>query len=162
MLRRVSEVWVGLPKGETECAWRPFGYYFTGPVRRRGHGLEGVGRHGLVAEGHDEISYSGYRFPPEIIHQAIWLYFRFRLSFRNVEDLLAERGIAVSYETVRCYVSLAPVGSLLDLRISNFAAGKPSNLGISTERILTLDGFFLLHERRSWLLRVGVQTPCAP
>jgi hypothetical protein len=54
------------------------------------------------------------------------------------------------------------VGSHLDLRISNFAAGKPSNLGISTERILTLDGFFLLHERRSWLLRIGVQTPCAP
>jgi hypothetical protein len=54
------------------------------------------------------------------------------------------------------------VGSHLDLRISNFAAGKPSNLGISTERILTLDGFSLLHERRSWLLRIGVQTLCAP
>ena len=40
-----------------------------------------------------EISYSGYRFPPEIIQQAIWLYVRFILSFRDVEDLLAERGI---------------------------------------------------------------------
>jgi hypothetical protein len=39
------------------------------------------------------ISYSGYRFPPEIIQQAIWLYVRFTLSFRDVEDLLAERGI---------------------------------------------------------------------
>jgi transposase-like protein len=39
-----------------------------------------------------EISFSGYRFPPEII-QAIWLYVRFTLSFRDVEDLLAERGI---------------------------------------------------------------------
>src|ERR1039457_5526656 len=48
-----------------------------------------------------EISYSGYRFPPEIIQQAIWLYVRFTLSFRDVEDLLAERGIVVSYETVR-------------------------------------------------------------
>ena len=47
-----------------------------------------------------EISYSGYRFPPEIIQQAIWLYVRFTLSFRD-EDLLAERGIVVSYETVR-------------------------------------------------------------
>ena len=46
-----------------------------------------------------KISYSGYRFPPEIIHQAIWLYLRFTLSFRDVEDLLAERGIAISYET---------------------------------------------------------------
>jgi transposase-like protein len=43
-----------------------------------------------------EISHSGYRFPPEIIQQAIWLYVRFTLSFRDVEDLLAERGILVS------------------------------------------------------------------
>jgi putative transposase len=45
-----------------------------------------------------KISYSGYRFPPEIIQQAIWLYVRFTLSFRDVEDLLAERGIVVSEE----------------------------------------------------------------
>jgi Alcohol dehydrogenase GroES-like domain/DDE domain len=48
-----------------------------------------------------KISYKWYRFPPEIIQQAIWLYLRFTLSFRDVEDLLAERGIIVSYETVR-------------------------------------------------------------
>jgi transposase-like protein len=48
-----------------------------------------------------KISYAGYRFPPKIIQQAIWLYLRFTLSFRNVKGLLAERGIAVSYETVR-------------------------------------------------------------
>ena len=52
----------------------------------------------------NKISYSGYRFPPEIIQQAIWLYLRFTLSLRDVEDLLAERGIAVSYETVRRWV----------------------------------------------------------
>jgi putative transposase len=52
-----------------------------------------------------EISYSGYRFPPEVIHQSIWLYLRFTLSFRDVEDLLAERGISVSYETVRLWVN---------------------------------------------------------
>src|SRR5271155_342506 len=52
-----------------------------------------------------KISYSGYRFPPEIIHQAIWLYLRFTLSFRDVEDLLAQRGIAISYETVRRWVN---------------------------------------------------------
>src|ERR1700726_4442798 len=46
-----------------------------------------------------KISYSGYRFPPAIIQQAIWLYIRFTLSFRDVEDLLVERGIMVSYET---------------------------------------------------------------
>ena len=38
-----------------------------------------------------KISSAGYRFPPEVIHQAIWLYLRFTLSFRDVEDLLAER-----------------------------------------------------------------------
>ena len=47
-----------------------------------------------------KISYAGYRFPPEVIDHAIWFYLRFTLSFRDVEDLLAERGIAVSYETV--------------------------------------------------------------
>src|SRR5277367_3431064 len=52
-----------------------------------------------------KITYSGYRFPPEIIHQAIWLYLPFTLSFRDIEDLLAERGIAVSYETVRRWVN---------------------------------------------------------
>ena len=52
-----------------------------------------------------KISYAGYRFPPEIIEQAIWLYLRFTLGFRDVEDLLAERGILVSYETVRRWVN---------------------------------------------------------
>ena len=46
-------------------------------------------------------TYQGYRFPPDIISQAVWLYHRFCLSFRDVEDLLAERGIIVSYETIR-------------------------------------------------------------
>jgi putative transposase len=43
----------------------------------------------------------GFRFPPEIISHAVWLYFRFSLSFRDVEELLAQRGVVVSYETVR-------------------------------------------------------------
>ena len=51
-----------------------------------------------------KIGYAGYRFPPVIIQQAVWLYARFTLSFRDVEDLLAERGIMVSYETVRRWV----------------------------------------------------------
>jgi putative transposase len=46
-------------------------------------------------------SYRGYRFPPEIISHAVWLYHRFSLSVRDVEDLLAERGITVTYETIR-------------------------------------------------------------
>jgi putative transposase len=46
-------------------------------------------------------SYRGYRFPPAIISQAVWLYHRFGLSFRDVEDLLAERGVTVTYEAIR-------------------------------------------------------------
>src|SRR4051812_10888322 len=45
--------------------------------------------------------YSGYRFPAEIIGHAVWLYFRFPLGLRMVEELLAARGIVVSHETVR-------------------------------------------------------------
>ena len=47
------------------------------------------------------VSYRRHRFPAEVIQHAVWLYFRFPLSFRDVEDLLAQRGIDVSYETVR-------------------------------------------------------------
>ena len=45
--------------------------------------------------------YSGYRYPSKIISHAVWLYHRFTLSFRNIEEVLAARGIAVSYETIR-------------------------------------------------------------
>ncbi len=48
-----------------------------------------------------QISYSRHRFPGSIIQHAVWLYFRFPLSFRDVEDMLAERSIDVSYESVR-------------------------------------------------------------
>ena len=47
--------------------------------------------------------YHGYRFPPEIISHAVWLYHRFLLIFRDVEDLLAESGIVVSHESIRSW-----------------------------------------------------------
>ncbi len=47
--------------------------------------------------------YQRYRFPPEIIQYAVWLYHRFNLSHRDIEDLLAERGVAVSYESIRLW-----------------------------------------------------------
>jgi putative transposase len=50
------------------------------------------------------LCYRRHRFPPEIIQHAIWLYLRFTLSYRDVEDLLAERGLDISYETVRRWV----------------------------------------------------------
>ena len=46
-------------------------------------------------------SYRGHRYPVEVISHCVWLYFRFPLSFREVEELMLRRGVIVSYETVR-------------------------------------------------------------
>jgi transposase-like protein len=51
------------------------------------------------------LCYRRHRFPPEIIQHAIWLYLRFTLSYRDVEELLAGRGLDISYETVRRWVA---------------------------------------------------------
>src|SRR5450432_1837569 len=51
------------------------------------------------------ISYARHQYPPPVIQHAVWLYLRFTLSFRDVEDLLAERGLNISYETVRRWVT---------------------------------------------------------
>ena len=47
------------------------------------------------------LSYKGHRYPAEIINHCVWLYFRFPLSFREVEEMMLERGVVVSYETIR-------------------------------------------------------------
>ena len=49
------------------------------------------------------IDYRGFRYPPELISYAVWLFHRFTLSFRDIEDLMAERGIIVSYEAIRLW-----------------------------------------------------------
>ena len=82
-------------------------------------------------------SYSGYRFPPEIIQQAIWLYVRFTLSFRDVEDLLAERGILVSYETERRWVNHFGPMIAADLRRRR---SKPHTIWHLDEVYLKIDG----------------------
>ncbi|SEL35360.1 putative transposase, partial [Roseovarius nanhaiticus] len=48
-----------------------------------------------------DIRYKRHRFPPQIIAHVVWLYARFNLSLREVEELMLERGIDVSYETIR-------------------------------------------------------------
>ena len=48
-----------------------------------------------------KVRYRRHRFPPEFISYSVWAYHRFALSFRDVEDLLAQRGIIVSYESIR-------------------------------------------------------------
>ena len=84
-----------------------------------------------------KISYNGYRFPPEIIQQSIWLYLRFTLSFRDVEDLLAERGITVSYETVRRWVNHFGPMIAADLRKRR---PKPHTTWHLDEAYLKIDG----------------------
>ena len=51
------------------------------------------------------ISFKRHRFPPDVILHAVWLYLRFTLSIRDVEELLAQRGVEVSREAVRCWVN---------------------------------------------------------
>jgi transposase-like protein len=56
------------------------------------------------------VSFKRRRFPPEVIRYAVWLYCRFTLSLRDVEERLAQRGIEVSYETIRCWtIKFGPV-----------------------------------------------------
>jgi putative transposase len=89
--------------------------------------LGGCGSSGRpVANRMKRISYSGYRFPPEIIQQAIWLYLRFTLSLRDVEDLLAERGITVSYESIRRWIN--HFGPMITADLRN-AGPNPTRVG---------------------------------
>ena len=64
------------------------------------------------------LSFDRHRYPADVIRHAVWLYFRFTMSFRDVEDLLAERGIVVSYETIRCWTLKFGTGVARNLRSS--------------------------------------------
>jgi transposase-like protein len=70
------------------------------------------------------VSYARHQFPPSVIQHAVWLYLRFQLSLRDVEDLLAERGLDVSYETVRRWVT--KFGTVYAKRLR---AGRPKPVG---------------------------------
>ncbi len=94
-----------------------------------------------------ELSYRRHRFPPVVIQHAVWLYLRFTLSYRDVEDLLAERGLDISYETVRSWV--LKFGPVIARRLRQ-RRSRPSDLGIWTrvrrERT-TSNGSAELHRR---------------
>ena len=94
------------------------------------------------------LSYVGYRFPPEIIQHAIWLYLRFTLSFRDVEELLAERGIDVSHETIRRWVAV--FGPIIARRLRAMRP-KPHRTG-------HLDDVFVLNDETGQLTRIQVKT----
>ena len=71
----------------------------------------------------DAISYAGYRFPPDVISYAVWLYYRFPLSLRMVEELLAARGIELTYETVRGWSVKFGLGITRRIRSTTLARG---------------------------------------
>ena len=66
--------------------------------------------------------YKRHRFPPEIIQHVVWLYHRFNLSSRDIEDIMAERGIGVSYESIRlwCIKFGSKYANRLRRRVCNF------------------------------------------
>jgi putative transposase len=100
------------------------------------------------AKGHTDmnaaITYAGYRFPPELISYAVWLYFRFPLSLRMVEEMLAARGIEVTYETVRRWALKFGNQAARRIRARPAAFGDKWHLD---EVVITING------KKHWLWR---------
>ena len=71
-----------------------------------------------------QISYRRHRFPGSIIQHTVWLYFRFPLSYRDIEDLLSERGIEVTYETIRRWALKFGLGYARSNRIGIHSPGR--------------------------------------
>lgn len=91
------------------------------------------------------ISYAGYRFPPELISYAVWLYYRFPLSLRMVAEMLGARGIEVTYETVRRWAVKFGLEAARRIRATALAPGDKWHLdGV----VITMSG------RHYWLWRV--------
>ena len=91
-----------------------------------------------------KISFDRHRFPPELIIHAVWLYARFTLSYRDIEDLLAERGLDVSYETVRRWFLKFGAQVSTNLRTNRPA---PSDHWYLDEMVIVIRG------KRHWLWR---------
>jgi transposase-like protein len=87
-----------------------------------------------------EISYRRHRFPPIVIQHAVWLYLRFTLSYRDVEELLAERGLDISYETVRNWV--LKFGPVIARRLRRLRP-RPSNRWHLDEMVVRIAGKYL-------------------
>src|SRR5216683_7680636 len=83
------------------------------------------------------ISYARHRFPSEVICHAVWLYLRFTLSYRDVEDLLAARGLGVSYETIRRWVLKFGPAVARNLRL---ARPKPDDRWHLYEMVVSING----------------------
>ena len=90
------------------------------------------------------ISYARHRFPPGVIRHAVWLYLRFTLSYRDVEELLVERGLDVLYETVRRWVLKFGLQFARNLRARR---PRPSGQWHLDEMVVSIGG------NRHWLRR---------
>ncbi|KVZ37928.1 IS6 family transposase, partial [Burkholderia ubonensis] len=90
------------------------------------------------------ISFKGYRFPPDIISYAVWLYYRFPLSLRMIEELLAARGTELTYETVRSWAT--KFGRAIARRIRSTAPGRGDKWHLD-EVVVTING------TKHWLWR---------
>jgi putative transposase len=83
------------------------------------------------------LPFKRHRFPPDTIRLAVWLYFRFTTSLRDVEEMLAERGIDVSYETVRCWAN--KFGSAIAANIRR-KRGKADTIWHLDEMVVRING----------------------
>lgn len=90
------------------------------------------------------LSFKRHRFPPSIIRHCVWLYARFTLSYRDVEEMLAERGVDVSYETVRRWFLKFGPAIAANLRRSR---ARPSDHWHLDEMVVTINA------KRNWLWR---------
>ncbi|WP_298855697.1 IS6 family transposase [uncultured Ruegeria sp.] len=90
------------------------------------------------------ISYKRHRFPPQVITHAVWLYVRFNLSLREVEEMLLQRGIDASYETVRRWVIKFGPQIARNLRLRQ---GRPGDVWHLDEVVVSISG------RKYWLWR---------
>src|SRR5436190_22964115 len=104
------------------------------------------------------LSYAGYRFPPEIIQHAVWLYLRFTLSYRDVEELLAERSIDVSHETIRRWVEV--FGPTIARRLRAMRP-KPHTIWHLDEMFVSIGGKRNVSVARCRRRRRGARLSCA-
>jgi putative transposase len=98
----------------------------------------------MTTAAHPTDAYRSHRFPGAVIAHAVWLYLRFPLSFRDVEELLSERGIQVSYETVRCWA--AKFGPQFASQLRN-REGRPGRVWHLDEMAVRIGG------KQHWLWR---------
>jgi hypothetical protein len=118
-----------------------------------------------------QLSYRRHRFPAEIIQHSIWLHLRFTLSYRDVEELLAERGLDVSYETVRRWVlKFGPLiarklrscgGPRVRIRLSPAASLLRTDLPVRAEKRRQKKCPTPSVRRISLLSRNGIEMPCS-